>query len=210
MKTELEAKLLVPDDATLEALARLERLGDLVLRRPRAVRQHDTYVDTATLRLHRAGYGCRIRRRGRRARVTLKGLGSVQGALHEREEWEHRLPAPTAEAVVGLEAEPGPRLRDLAAGEPLGVLFTIETHRRTWEAACGDRVCFELALDSSRFHVPSGEQVLREVELESRDGDAQLLTEAAAELRERFGLEDSTLSKFARGLRWAGRLPRDA
>ena len=43
-----------------------------------------------------------------------------------------------------------------------------------------------------------------EVELESLDGDRALLEEAAHELRRAHRLTASGLSKFERGLRWAG------
>lgn len=202
--TELEAKLLVPDAATLEALACVTRIGDAVVQHPRSHTQHDTYLDTPSLRLARAGYGCRLRRKGAEAVVTLKGLGGVSGAVHAREEIEHDVAEPSVAALLALDAEPGPTVRRLAAGEALQELFHVETHRRTWDAVCGGQVCFELVLDRAVFRVQGGEHVLLEMELESRDGDADRLRAAAAELRERFGLADSTLSKFARGLHWAG------
>jgi len=202
--TELEAKLLVPDAAALEALARVTRIGDAVLQQPRSHTHHDTYLDTPSLRLARAGYGCRLRRKGAEAVATLKGLGGVSGAVHAREEIEHDLAEPSVAALLALDAEPGRTVRRLAAGEALHELFRVETQRRTWDAVWGEQVCYELVLDRAVFRVPDGEHVLLEVELECREGDTARLRTAAAELRERFGLADSTLSKFARGLHWAG------
>lgn len=201
---ELEAKLLVPDDATFEALCRLERIGPLELRNPRERRQHNVYFDTASFRLFRAGYACRIRREGGRALATLKGLGSTAGAIHRREEHEAELAAPTLDVLLALTEEPWPRVLALAGGEPLVELFTNQTVRHKRDAWLDGQARVELALDRARFLVASGTRRLLEAELESLDGDAQVIERAAAELRERYGLADSTLSKFQRGLRWAG------
>jgi len=201
---ELEAKLVVPDEATFRALGRVEAIGGLRVR-PRATRlQQDTYVDTASLRLCRAGYGCRLRHVGHRAFVTLKGLGGVTGALHAREEFERELDNPSIGALLRLEEEPGPLVRRLTAGEPVARLFTVVTRRRLFDVLEGSRACFEMALDRARFFGPGGEMVFLEVELESLDGDRGLLENAAYELRRAYGLTASGLSKFERGLRWAG------
>ena len=202
--TEIEAKFLVPDEATFEALARLECIGGLRAGPPRTREQHDTYADTATLHLYRAGYACRLRRFGERALATVKGLGRSDGALHQRIELEHALATPSLGALCQLEAEPGPLVRQLAAGEPLVPLFSVTTQRR--QADFGDEaaVRFEMALDRATFSGPAGKRLLLEAELELRHGDVALLERAAEELRRRYGLVASTRSKFERGLEWAG------
>jgi inorganic triphosphatase YgiF len=82
-------------------------------------------------------------------------------------------------------------------------LLSLETERRLSDVGDSARTRFEMALDRTRFSGPKGETELLEVELESVDGDRSLLEEAAAELRRRFGLPPSGLSKFERALRWA-------
>jgi inorganic triphosphatase YgiF len=201
---ELEAKLLVPDEATFEALGALERIGRLRARVRLERLQQDTYVDTPSLRLYHAGYACRLRHVGHRAFATLKGRGGVDGAVHAREEIEVELDNPSIGALLRLEAAPGPIVRRLAAGEPLTPLFTAVTRRRLWDVGNGARRSLELALDRATFYAETGETGLLEVELESLDGDRALLENAARELRHRYGLTASALSKFERGLRWAG------
>ena len=61
-----------------------------------------------------------------------------------------------------------------------------------------------MALDRATISAETGEMLLLEVELESLDGDLALLERAAEELRGRYRLAPSPLSKFERGLRWAG------
>lgn len=201
---ELEAKLAVPDEATFRQLQAVERLGGFRVR-PRDVRlQQDTYVDTASLRLCHAGYACRLRHVHHRAFAALKGLGGARGALHEREEIERELDNPSIGALLRMEGLPGRLVRRLAGGESLRALFTVVTLRRVASVVDGRRPCVEFALDRARFFGPAGEMVFLEAELESLDGDRETLEVLASELRRRYGLRASGLSKFERGLRWAG------
>lgn len=204
---ELEAKLLVPDEATFARLARVERMDHLrvAARRPRL--QQDTYVDTRSLRLFRAGYACRLRHVAHRAFATLKGLGGTSGLLHEREEIEAELDNPSVGALLRLEEPPGREVRRIAGDETVVPLFTLVTLRHAALVTDGTRPCFEMALDRARFFGRQGELVLLELELESLDGDRALLENTASRLRLRYGLGASTLSKFERGLRWAGLQP---
>lgn len=201
---ELEAKLLVPDEAAFAALSRLERIGRLRVRQRGSRLQQDTYVDTPGLRLLRAGYACRLRHVGHRAFAALKGLGRVAGDVHEREEIEREIDNPSVGALLRMEEQPGRLVRWLIGDEPLRPLFTVVTLRRLASVSAGPRDCFDLALDRARFFGPGGELLVLELELESLDGDRGLLEEAAAELRRTHGLTASGLSKFERGMRWAG------
>ncbi len=201
---ELEAKLVVPDEGTFAALAGIARIGHLRVRAQGCRLQQDTYVDTASLRLLRAGYACRLRHVGHRAFATLKGLGGASGALHEREEIEEEMDNPSIGCLLRMAEAPGRQVRWLAGGEPVAPLFIVVTLRRLALVSSGPHDCFEMALDRARFFGPAGEMRFLEAELESLDGDRALLEEAATELRRAHGLTASGLSKFERGLRWAG------
>lgn len=201
---ELEAKLLVPDEATFRTLADIDRIGRLGVCSRSSRLQQDTYVDTRELHLYRAGYACRLRHVGHRAFVTVKGRGGAQGALHEREEIELEIDNPSIGCVLRLDEAPGPLVRRLSVGEKVVRLFTVVTRRRLWDVLDGRRMCFEMALDRACFFAGAGEMEMLELELESQDGDRALLEKSAGELRRRYGLTASGLSKFERGLRWAG------
>ena len=41
--------------------------------------QHDSYYDTYDWRLHRAGFTCRVRTKGKEAELTLKGMAAATG-----------------------------------------------------------------------------------------------------------------------------------
>jgi len=200
---ELEAKLTVPDARTFQALGGARRIGALRVEPLGERLQQDTYVDTRCLRLFRCGYACRLRHVGHRAFATLKGLGGVAGALHEREEVEREIDNPSVGCLLRMAEPPGSTVRRLAAGEPVVPLFIVVTRRRVAGVWAGPHECFEMALDRARFFGPRGELELLEVELESLDGDRELLETAASELRREYGLGVSGLSKFERGLRWA-------
>jgi inorganic triphosphatase YgiF len=201
---ELEAKLLVPDEATFERLTSLDRIGRLRVRSRGARLQQDTYVDTEHLRLLRAGYACRLRHVGHRAFAALKGLGGVAGLLHEREEIEQEIDNPSVGCLLRMDEAPGRLVRRLAGGGQVVPLFTLVTLRHLAIVGNGTHDCFEMAVDRSRFFGPEGEWVLLEVELESLDGDRGLLEHTASALRRQHGLAPSGMSKFERGLRWAG------
>jgi len=201
---ELEAKLLVPDEATFEALRTATAIDRLRVLSKASRLQQDTYVDTREWHIYRAGYACRLRHVGHRAFVTLKGLGGAQGALHEREEIELEIDNPSIGCVLRLDETPGQMVRRLTRGERVGRLFTVVTRRRLWDVVDGRRPCFEMALDRACFFGPKGETEVLELELESLDGDRALLEKTASSLRRRYGLTESVLSKFDRGLRWAG------
>lgn len=201
---ELEAKLLVPDEVTFAALGAIERLGRLAVEPRETQVVEDTYVDTADLRLRRAGFGCRLRVAGDRVTAGLKGMGGVDGDIHERVELEHALDGPTVAALLRLAEEPGPMVRRLAGGEPLRPLFVLRTERQRWRVAGGRGGELQMSLDRSRIEATTGETELLEVELELVSGSQALLEQAARELRRRYGLEPSPLSKFERGLALAG------
>jgi len=201
---ELEAKLVVTDEETFQALLAVREIGRLRVRPGELRLQQDTYVDTRSLRLFRSGYACRLRHVGHRAFATLKGLGGAAGALHEREEFEAEIDNPSIGALLRMTSAPGRQARWLAGGEQVVPLFTAVTLRQLAGVSDGRADCLEMALDRARFFGPAGELLFLEVELESLDGDRPLLERAALELRQRFGLTASGLSKFERGLRWAG------
>lgn len=93
---EAELKLSAPDDATLDLLASLPRLGRHHLDPPRTVLETDRYLDTPDGRLAAMRWALRIRTRDGRTWASLKGP-----AEHRPDEALHRRPE-----VEGLVADP--------------------------------------------------------------------------------------------------------
>jgi len=203
---EIEAKFVVPDEATLQRLLDMRELGGLRLEPGPTKQVSDSYRDTADQAIQRGGYACRVRREGEKKIATLKGLGVAEGAVHQRVEHEVMLDAGEAPADW-----PASGARELALAltqsEPLIELFSLsqQRHTRTVHAAVstseGDRLVAELSLDVVEMH--TGDEVKATFELEAElasDGTTDDLALMVADLRDRWQLQPQPRSKFEQGL----------
>jgi inorganic triphosphatase YgiF len=205
---EIEAKFIVPDEATLHRLLEMRKLGGFRLEPGPTKLVSDSYRDTADRAIYRGGYACRIRSTGDEQIATLKGLGMAEGAVHERAEYEVTLDA--GEAPVDWPASPARQLAlALSQGEPLIELFSLSQQRHTRTVRAGDRRVAELSLDVVEMHI--GDEVkttlsatLRtgfEVEVElAPAGTPADLALMVADLRDGWRLQPQTRSKFEQGL----------
>lgn len=205
---EVEAKFIIPDEQTFQRLLETTSLAGFGLAEGTVAKLHDRYLDTAGSALWAGGYACRIRRRDSQTLVTLKGLGTVTGAVHRRTEHEVDLP----ESLLPHDW-PSSVARDvtlrLSGGEPLLPLFEIEQTRHQRTLHHGDSAVAELNLD--RVHLCRGDVVaptFLELEVELLPGGTEPdLDRIAVELQERWGLLPQTRSKFERGLALFGAGP---
>ena len=130
MATEVEARFRVVDPEALERLAAMSQLGPAELGPPSVIDETDEYLDTADGALAAARWACRLRRRGDRVIVSLKGPpdAGTGGWLHRRPELEGRA---TAEPIP--ERWPPSEARDLLdrlrGDRPLGVRLTLRQRR---------------------------------------------------------------------------------
>jgi inorganic triphosphatase YgiF len=128
--TEAELKLRAPDEAALDALARLPHLGGAALGPPRSVQETDVYLDTRDGRLAAARWACRLRTRGQRRWVSLKGPPEhLRGeALHLRPELEG--PVGDPRRPTGWPDSPARGLLlELAGGAELEERLTLRQRR---------------------------------------------------------------------------------
>jgi triphosphatase len=197
---EIEAKFVVPDEATLQRLLKMRELGGFRLEPGPTKLVSDSYRDTADRAIYRGGYACRIRREGDRRIATLKGLGSAEGAVHQRAEHEVTLDA--GDASVDWPASPARELAlDLSQGEPLVELFSISQRRHTRMVHAGDRLVAELSLDMVEMHIGDGVKISFELEVElAPDGTPDDLARMVADLRDIRQLQPQPRSKFEQGL----------
>ncbi len=184
-----------PDDELLLDAFR----GSPFALRPRGTRrQLDAYVDTPDGALRRAGVALRRRQVDGVRSATLKTIGSVTGALHEREEVEAALqpgedwPEPVRE-----------RLRQLApvALERLGTQVLLRTERRVFDVLRGERLLAQLCFDEVSARAPDAEReaLFREAELEAAEGVDPAQLEAVLERLDRtVTLTPSGISKLER------------
>ena len=120
----------------------------------------DTYVETADGALARAGFGARLRKRGKQMILTLKSVvvapadaeaAAPVDALHRRVEVE-------GPAGTGLDPEAWPEsearalLLRLADGRPLVARFTIRQRRSVRLLHAEDGSTAELSLDEAEVH----------------------------------------------------------
>ncbi len=171
--------------------------------------QVDSYFDTADWRLFFAGYSLRRRRRDDRFEVTLKSLARASDGPISRTEINEasadgEIPAP--------DGAPGPvsdRVRTIAGRAPLGRLFEVRTHRRSYavrEGGDGGATVAQVELDETTVApqtLPA--TTFRRVEVEMAGGvapsaDVESFVQA---LRYANHLTPTTTSKYEAGLRAA-------
>lgn len=210
MPVEVELKLTAENDAPLEALASAQRLGPAELGPPETADELDRYLDTADGRFAAARWACRLRTRGDRTIVSLKGpaeqtTGSKSAgagaALHRRPEVEG--PATDDLDPRWWPRSPGRDFVDrLRAGEPLVERLALR-QRRTERAVLVDGARLgTLSLD--RVAVLHGGEELGElhvVELELAPAAAEArLGELARALAGVDGLVPDRATKLERAL----------
>jgi inorganic triphosphatase YgiF len=165
---ESELKYRAETDAPLDALARATSLGPADLGPAHEAEDLDRYLDTSDRRLASAGWACRMRTRGDRTIVSLKGAGlhAPDAIMHRRPELE----GPADASRDPADWPPSPArdfLVELASGEPLTERLTIAQRRvERPVSVAGHRVGL-LSLDRARVLLHGRERgLLRVVELE--------------------------------------------
>ena len=186
---EVELKFLAAGPAPLQRLVRRRRLGPARLGPPRTVDEIDRYLDTADARLGAARWACRLRSRGERVIVSLKGpprSRPTASGLHRRPEIEG--PATESLDVGAWPASPArDRLLELSGGWALGERLALRQRRTQRAVTLDGRPIGELSLD--RVLVTRGGRrggTLWSVELElnaASAADAGLIAVLQAELQ---------------------------
>jgi inorganic triphosphatase YgiF len=198
---ELEAKFRIPDERTFQLLLEAKSLAGFDLGEPRRIQLHDWYLDTPDGALRAAGYAFRLRQQGAGYTATLKGFGTVSGAIHRRIEHEVRL----TEAQQPQDW-PHSTARDLAlrliGSKSLQRLFEIKQTRYCRDLCDGARAVAELSLD--RVHMLQGTSIVAtclelEAELLIRQGD-HYLRQLSTNVQAAWGLDPEPKSKFERGM----------
>lgn len=185
MPVEVEHRYRVVDPAALDRLVTAERLGAARLAPVRMIDEVDRYLDTADGHLAAAGWACRLRTRGDRTIVSLKGPPeSRAGALHRRPELEG--PA----AAAGAEVDPAGwppsearrRVLELAGGRALRERLVLRQRRAQRAVLDADGRIGTLTLDRVAVVGTAGSVVgrLLVVELEELDGGGAVAPGALA------------------------------
>ena len=211
MATEVEAKFLADGPGPLEQLAAATHLGNAALGAPTTFDEVDRYLDTDDGRLQAAGWACRLRSRGASIRVSAKGPpdAASEGWLHRRPEVEglatdslnpHDWPPSDARALI----------ERLSAGRILGERLRLVQRRTERRVTVGGRPLGTLSLDAVSVRhgeLIAGSLFAVELELEPEAGDAagESLSELAAVLAARPGLEPDARTKLGHALAMTAR-----
>lgn len=208
---EIEAKFRIPDADVFERLLTLDALGTFTLGPVRIVQVHDAYLDTSDRLILAGGYSCRRRAYDDRVIVTLKSVRKGDGPIHRREEYEVSLEAAAESPDAWPESPVRERVRQLIGTAPLGLLFEMNQTRHVRLVYAGDRSVAELSLDRVQLSTDRRHLAYYELEVELRDeGGENDLVAIVAHLRNEWGLQAESLSKFEQALVFIGdaTLPR--
>ncbi|MBI5430815.1 MAG: CHAD domain-containing protein [Nitrosomonadales bacterium] len=198
MAIETELKLRIAPDQ----LARLKRhalLKAIAVSRPVTRRLYNIYFDTPKLELHKTGMALRLRRAGKQWLQTLKGGGSVQAGLHQRNEWEVPVRGPALDFALPDMADwdehlPLPLRRKL---QPVFVTDFSRTSRMLNFRGAE----IELCMDHGQVSTEQHSVTICELELELKSGQPRHLFELALAILEVVPFELEMVSKAEQGYR---------
>ena len=198
MAVETELKLRIAP-AQLARLKRHPLLRAQQLTRPGTRRLYNIYFDTPKLELNQSGMALRLRRSGKQWLQTLKGGGSIQGGLHQRNEWEMAVSGPALDFSLPQVAE----WKDLLPQrirkklQPVFVTdFSRNSRMLSWQGAE-----IELCMDQGEISTEHAHTPICELELELKSGEPRQLFELALEILDIAPFELESVSKAEQGFR---------
>lgn len=155
------------------------------------------YYDTPDLRLRNKAMALRLRHQGKQWLQTLKGGGSVQTGLHQRNEWETPVPEGQLDfrALAGSDV-PFPH----GLKKKLQPVF-ITDFSRNMRLLHYEGAEIELCLDSGEIRAGKNARQISELELELKSGEPQQLFRLALVLLDIVPLELEQTSKAEHGYR---------
>ncbi|MBE1507268.1 CYTH and CHAD domain-containing protein [Rhizobium viscosum] len=187
MPSEIEIKL----DLSNEALETL--IGSDILGEPREVlRQHSIYFDTADRKLKQEGFSLRIRHTGDARVQTVKATGPAK-SLFSRSEWE--TPIESDEPVLDLTS---PLRSEFGADLEVDSLFEVLVERRAFDLE-ENRSKLEAVVDQGEVVSGCRQTLVRELEIELKDGGARDLFVFARKIDAVAPFRFGVLSKSERG-----------
>ncbi|MBM3457804.1 MAG: CYTH domain-containing protein [Armatimonadetes bacterium] len=202
---EVEAKFMVPSAVVLEELAALSAVGECRVLSRREVDQEDAYWDTPAGSLATLGASLRVRTLDGRATFTAKLPRQQSDGAWVRQEIE--APAEGRELPAWVESlRQAGSFPEGVRTETLRPVLRVRNRRTQVDLATPGGARLEMAADRAEFLGVSrtGGDWELELELAEAPGGAAAalveLEQAAAWLRDRFGLIPSRKSKYQRAL----------
>lgn len=199
---EIELKLLLSHKHNARLMA-LPLIADHARAAPQQQHLTARYFDTPDLHLLRHGAGLRVRKEDGAWVQTMKAGGSVQSALHSRNEWEGPVARPWPQLgklrkLVGKQAHWLDMLAAPDLKDRLEALFVVEVERHRWDLDI-DGNHIELVLDHGHIERRGRQVAINEIELELKHGDPAALFRFALDLHSQIPVRVSNVNKAQRG-----------
>ncbi|GBQ56902.1 CYTH and CHAD domain-containing protein [Komagataeibacter swingsii] len=155
-----------------------------------------TYYDSPDLSLWHSGLSLRIRRAGRQRIQTLKAVDEGNQLALDRREWEWVVKSDQPDLSVLAGTPFGPQVT--AMQEKLAPVWVSDVHRTTYMVH-HDGAMVAVAIDEGCVRAGDACAMVRELELEIRDGPARSLYGLALALQAVVPLRLGVLAKAERG-----------
>lgn len=195
---EIEAKYSA-SEAQFSELLGIDALGEYKMTEAKDQHLTDRYMDTTVSDILKSGYAFRIRNKDGKWIATLKGLGSAEGSIHRREEYEAEIESETM-PQQWADSEVRDMILDMAGSGEFVDLCVIRQHRHLKIVRRNERLIGEMALDMVDIQVFDQLERSYEVEIElGEDGQLDDLHTFDSILKNR-GLKPESRSKFERAM----------
>ena len=194
-QAEIELKLLAPQGA-LEKLREMPVIVQHARNRGAFRRLETVYYDTPERLLFQHGMSLRVRRSGKHFIQTLKLLPAIGQPLTRRQ-WE----APVDGVTPDLARLPAEEIGDpvtTLTNEALVPVFATKFRRHARQLDLPD-ASVEIAFDEGMIEAGARQEVLSEIELELKSGNAGVLFDLGTQLLDAAPLRVGTRSKSERG-----------
>ena len=194
-QAEIELKLLAPRDL-LEKLSEMPVIVQHARNRGVVRRLETVYYDTPERALFQHGMSLRVRRSGKHFIQTLKLRPDVGRPLARRQ-WETPVDGMAPDLARLPAAEIGDPMTTLAP-DGLVPAFATKVRRHARQLDLPD-ASVEIAFDLGTIEAGTREEVLSEIELELKSGNAAALFDLGTQLLDAAPLQLGTRSKAERG-----------
>ena len=194
-QAELELKLLAPQ-GTLEKLREAPFIVQHARNRGAFHRLETVYYDTPERLLFQHGMSLRVRRSGKHFVQTLKLLPGIGQPLARRQ-WEAPVDGVTPDLAQLPADEVGGPMTTLT-NDALTPVFATKVRRHARQLDLPD-ASVEIAFDEGTIEAGARQEVLSEIELELKSGNAGVLFDLGTQLLDAAPLQVGTRSKAERG-----------
>lgn len=203
---ELEFKVELGLEA-MDTASNHPSLTGLAVQPPRTERLRAIYFDTTDRRLEAAGIRLRVRDEDGQWIQTVKVGGGVNLGLSKAREVSVPVPQPRPNVDEITDPDARDRVVRALGTSSLRPMFETVVLRSTHLVSlpargdCASDGLVEVAMDQGQVHTPAGDVIIRDIEIELKDGHATALLEAADALLTDIPFRLATENKAERGFR---------